>query len=60
MYFMLTPGIGRMVKEYEPVSDYGHQDAAFCSSLKILKLETQKADNTCMARWHEWPFGRTA
>lgn len=26
MYFMLTPGIGRMVKEYEPVSDYGHQD----------------------------------
>lgn len=59
MYFMLTPGIGRMVKEYEPVSDYGHQDAAFRSSLKILKLETPK-DKTCMACRHEWPFGRTA
>lgn len=28
MYFLLTPDIGRMIKEYEPVSDYGHQDAA--------------------------------
>lgn len=28
MYFLLTPDIGRMIKEYEPVSDYGHQDTA--------------------------------
>lgn len=29
MYFLLTPDIGTMIKEYEPVGEYGHKDVFF-------------------------------